>query len=214
MSGSTQTTSSVKPGLLIVTMYEAKGLTLPTVSNNGSSQASMSGSVSNRPQSSARPSQTPSSRPGTASSRPGTSHQHGIHPRYLPYCVLEFDKCEVFVLASSSSTSPEQPTYSSPGNQYKFDVSRDTDLSVQLFLRNPNSNGSNRENDIFLGSCKVQPSFQEPSQVQASSKTKSGTQTPSSGQSGVEWVNLGFGSGSIRIGVEFLANPVHYLLRC
>jgi len=44
--------------------------------------------------------------------------------------------------------------------------------------------------------------------VQASSKTKSGTQTPSFGQSGVEWVNLGFGSGSIKIGVEFLANPV------
>ncbi|EPS44897.1 hypothetical protein H072_1110 [Dactylellina haptotyla CBS 200.50] len=213
MTGNNQLTSTVKPGLLVFTLYEAKGLTLPVVPNApaglspgaagslssmrpASSQARMVGSVTN------------SSRPGTASSRPGTGYTHtvGIHPRYLPYCVVEFDKCEVFITASPKSSAPSAPIYDPPHNQYKFDVSRETDLTVQLFLRNPTSTGNNRENDIFVGSCKVQPRFEE-SSAQTTSKSKSSSQTPQPGHAGIDWVDLGFGSGSVRIGLDYVANP-------
>ncbi|KAK6337710.1 hypothetical protein TWF696_001193 [Orbilia brochopaga] len=216
MPGNTHVTSTVKPGLLIFTLYEAKGLTLPNIPTTqaglnpgaagslnsmrpASSQARMAGSVA------------AGSRPGTSSSRPGTGYNHvgGIHPRYLPYCVVEFDKCEVFLTASPRSSAPTSPTYDAPSNQYKFDVSRETDLTVQLYLRNPTSTGNNRENDFFLGSCKVQPRFEETSSQQTTSaKSKaSAPTTPLPVHAGIDWVNLGFGSGSVKIGLEYVANP-------
>ncbi|KAK6531597.1 hypothetical protein TWF694_002782 [Orbilia ellipsospora] len=214
MTGDNQVTSTVKPGLLVFTLYEAKGLTLPNNQTAPSSLgAGVAGSMSSmRPASSqARmaSSVASSSRPGTASSRPGTGYTHvvGIHPRYLPYCVVEFDKCEVFITASPKSSAPTAPIYDPPHNQYKFDVSRETDLTVQLYLRNPLSTGNNRENDILVGSCKVQPRFEEAAQQTASSKSKSSSQTASqSGLAGIEWVNLGFGGGSVRIGLHYVAN--------
>ncbi|EWC47202.1 hypothetical protein DRE_03321 [Drechslerella stenobrocha 248] len=214
MPVNTQVTSTVKPGLLVFTLYEAKGLTLPNIPTTqpghipgaagslsslrpASSQARMAGSI------------TPGSRPGT-SSRPGTGYSYGgIHPRFLPYCAVEFDKCEVFLTASPKSSGPTAPMYDSPANQYKFDVSRETDLTVQFYLRNPSSTGNNRENDFFLGSCKVQPRFEETSgQQTAPTKSKSSAPvTPLPLHSGIDWVNLGFGSGSVKIGLDYIVVP-------
>ncbi|KAF3160334.1 hypothetical protein TWF106_002733 [Orbilia oligospora] len=216
MTGSTHVTSTVKPGLLVFTLYEAKGLTLPNIptTQTGLLSGSVGSFNSMRPASSqARMASyvTPGSRPGTSSSRPGTGYSHGggIHPRYLPYCVVEFDKCEVFLTASPKSPAPNAPVYDSPANQYKFDVSRETDLTVQLYLRNPSSTGNHRENDFFLGSCKVQPRFEEvTAQQTAPPKSKSSTlPTPQPGHAGIDWVTLGFGSGSVRIGLDYVANP-------
>ncbi|KAF3923119.1 Phototropin-2 [Dactylellina cionopaga] len=216
MTGDTQAASTVKPGLLVFTLYEAKGLTLPNIPT--APKGLVSGVAGS--QTSARPvssqariagSLASGSRPGTSSSRPGTGHNHGggISPLHFPYCVLEFDKTEVFLTASPRSTNATTPIYDSPGNQYKFDVSRETDLTLQLYLRNPLSKGSNRENDFFLGSCKVTPRFEETtSQQAASSKSKSSVQTtPQPGHAGIDWVNLGFGTGSVRIGLDYVANP-------
>ena len=135
--------------------------------------------------------------------------------RYLPYALLDFDKLQVFV--DSVSGSPENPYWAGDNTQYKFDVSRVTELSVQLYLRNPNARqGAGRSEDIFLGACKVNPRFEEPRQYaedpKASKKDREkgalahAEQERSMGQSGAEWLNVQFGTGQIRIGVAFVEN--------
>ncbi|MCJ1387354.1 hypothetical protein MMC18_000197 [Xylographa bjoerkii] len=222
-----------KPGILIVTLHEGKGFSLPPhyqqafgsqfqnslAANNGFAAA---GSM--RPNSSAA--RTPGGIPGSysANSRPQTTSgginsaptNHGRYSsRHLPYALLDFDKLQVFV--DSVSGSPENPYWAGDNTQYKFDVSRVTDLSVQLYLRNPNARpGVGRSEDIFLGACKVNPRFEEPRQyvedAKASKKDKEkgalafAQQERELGQSGSEWLELAFGTGSLKIGVTFVEN--------
>jgi serum/glucocorticoid-regulated kinase 2 len=99
---------------------------------------------------------------------------------------------------------------------YKFDVSRATELSVQLYLRNPLSSGPSRNDDIFVGVCKVNPRFEEAHRFaedpKASKKDKEkaaaafAEKEKSLGQMGSEWLSLQFGSGNIKIGVEYVEN--------
>ncbi|MCJ1295360.1 hypothetical protein MMC34_006922 [Xylographa carneopallida] len=222
-----------KPGILIVTLHEGKGFSLPphyqqafgpqfqnsVAANNGFAAA---GSM--RPSSSAA--RTPGGIPGSYSvnSRPQTTSgginsaptNHGRYSsRHLPYALLDFDKLQVFVDAVSGS--PENPYWAGDNTQYKFDVSRVTDLSVQLYLRNPNARpGAGRSEDIFLGACKVNPRFEEPRQyvedAKASKKDKEkgalafAQQERELGQSGSEWLEVTFGTGSVKIGVTFVEN--------
>jgi serum/glucocorticoid-regulated kinase 2 len=205
--------TEVKPGILIVTLHEGKGFSLPQQHAQAFAQAmaqanSMAGSMSYG-----------SFRPGTASSR-GSGQVAGSYTRpqsggginaaptnhgryssrYLPYALLDFDKVQVFVDAVSGT--PENPYWAGDNTQYKFDVSRVTELSVQLYLRNPNARpGSGRNDDIFLGACKVKPIFRE---VHDKKEKVSGEQD--AGQHGSEWLNLTFGTGSVLIGVRFVEN--------
>lgn len=200
--GEHTSTSTVAPGLLIVTIHEAQGLTMPTGSN-------FSGGSNGRPTSSSSKTSgvgsiAGSHRPGSSSSTHGApthGHQRNLSKLFRTYCVIEFDKTQVIVNAISGSL--DAPTFAGSATQYKFDVSRNTDLSIGIYMRNPGSSGG-RDEDFFLGSCKVQPRFEEPQA--AGAQGKKGQAPPAPGQSGVEWVQLTGASGSLKVGVEYRQN--------
>lgn len=162
-------TSTIKPGLLTVTIHDAVGLSLP-------------------------PSYTPHHGSSAASSllQSLSSHQHR---RFLPYMVLEFDKTQVILDAKSGSI--ETPKWDETAN---FDVSRDETLTLSIYVRNTSGflsslssgssssmpSGQRRHEDIFLGSCKVVPSWD-------SRKTDN-------------WVAISWGSGKVHVSVQFRQN--------
>ena len=223
-----------KPGILIVTLYEGKGFSLPPhyqqvlnlqLQNSVSASNGFSGAGSMR-SNPASASRIPGGISGSYASNlrqpPATGSINAaptIHGRYsskyLPYALLDFDKVQVFVDAVSGS--PENPYWAGENTQYKFDVSRITELSVQLYLRNPNAHpGAGRNEDIFLGVCRVNPRFEEIRQYvedpKASKKDRERSalvfaqQEKQLGQSGAEWLDVAFGTGSVRIGVAFVEN--------
>ncbi|KAL7267999.1 Serine/threonine-protein kinase [Rhizina undulata] len=178
-------TSTVKPGLLIVTLHEAKGLTVPPSNSSQRPPSSNSGT---------------GSRPGTAGNATAShGHSRALSKLFRVYCVLEFDKTQVIVNANAGTL--DSPVFASYTTQFKFDVSRDTDLSIGIYMKNPGSPGS-RDEDAFLGSCKVQPRFEEP--VPQSSKKSQAP--PGPGMSGVEWVPFSNSTGSVKVGVEYRRN--------
>jgi serum/glucocorticoid-regulated kinase 2 len=142
---------------------------------------------------------------------------HGRYStKYLPYALLDFEKNQVFVDAVSGT--PENPLWAGDNTAFKFDVSRKTDLNVQLYLRNPTARqGAGRNDDIFLGAVKVHPRFEEQSQPyiddpklgkkeNQKAAAAHAAQERNLGQLGAEWLELQFGSGSIKIGVSFVEN--------
>ncbi|KAA6414898.1 MAG: AGC AKT kinase [Lasallia pustulata] len=225
--------ASVKPGILIVTLHEGRGFSLPPQyqqafssqmqnSYSGGNGFAVAGSMrpnsaSFRGQNTMAGSYANNTRPQSTSG--GINAAPTIHgrysTRYLPYALLDFDKLQVFVDAVSGS--PENPFWAGENTQYKFDVSRATELNVQLYLRNPNARlGSGRSEDIFLGVCRVNPRFEEPRQYvedpKASRRDREkgaaafAQQERQSGQSGAEWLEVAFGTGSVKVGVTFIEN--------
>ncbi|KAL8718030.1 MAG: hypothetical protein Q9225_004800 [Loekoesia sp. 1 TL-2023] len=212
-----------KPGILIVTLHEGKGFSLPPHYQQMQSahlQNSLAGGSGFSVAGSAR---TPSGMAGSyANTRPqstGINAAPTIHGRYssrhLPYALLDFDKLQVFVDAVSGS--PENPLWAGENTSYKFDVSRVTELSVQLFLRNPNArSGAGRSEDIFLGVIRINPRFEEPKPYvedpKANKKDREknlaayAQQERQMGQSGEEWLDVAYGTGSLKIGVKFVEN--------
>ncbi|CDS05593.1 hypothetical protein LRAMOSA08121 [Lichtheimia ramosa] len=76
---------------------------------------------------------------------------------WLPYVVLEFDKNEILVDALAGDAT--NPIYHYRAN---FDVSRTSDVSISIYLRQPpKAQGSTERttNDYFLGAVKLQPNF-------------------------------------------------------
>lgn len=126
---------------------------------------------------------------------------HGRYSsKYLPYALVDFDKQQVFINAVSGT--PENPLWAGGNTQYKFDVSRVTDLTVSLYIRNPSAPpNAGRVDDIFIGKCLVQPRFEESQASEAKAKKETGQ-----GQIGAEWLDIQFGSGSMKIGVNFVEN--------
>lgn len=195
-----------KPGILVVTLHEGQGFSLPEQhrsaftsqhhgslsTNNATSLAGSMANGSNRPHSSA----------GGFGAIP-TNHGR-ISGKYMPYALLDFDKVQVFV--NSVDGKPENPLWAGGNTQYKFDVSRVTELVIHLYMRNPNAPpGVGRSQDIFLGVARINPSFEE-RQV-ATDEAKSGKKVESTskeGHSGVEWVDVQYGTGKIKIGVEYV----------
>ena len=115
------------------------------------------------------------------------------------------------------SGSPENPLWAGENTSYKFDVSRVTELSVQLFLRNPNARpGAGRSEDIFLGVVRINPRFEERKPYVEDPKASKKDQERSMaaytqqerqmGQSGEDWLDLTYGTGSLKIGVNFVEN--------
>lgn len=141
---------------------------------------------------------------------------HGRYSsRYLPYALLDFDKVQVFVDAVSGS--PQNPYWPGENTSYKFDVSRATELTAQIYLRNPNARpGAGRSEDIFLGIVRVNPRFEEVKQYvedpKASKKDRERgmaaftQQERQLGQVGSEWLDVAFGTGSLKVGVVFIEN--------
>ncbi|KAF2489292.1 serine/threonine protein kinase-like protein [Lophium mytilinum] len=221
----------LKPGILIVTLYEGKGFSLPAGSEaafttSGHHQGSLStggfsvaGSM--RPNSSSRnqgvagsySNNRPQSAAGSINAVPTI---HGRYSsKYLPYALVDFDKQQVFINAVQGT--PENPLWAGGNTQYKFDVSRTTELNISLYIRNPSAApNAGRNDDIFIGTCKVHPRFEEQQpyvedqKLSKKDKEKAAAAHAESergkAQAGADWINLGYGTGSMRIGVNFVEN--------
>ncbi|PYH75852.1 serine/threonine-protein kinase gad8 [Aspergillus uvarum CBS 121591] len=208
----------VKPGILIVTLHEGRGFALsPHYQQIFNSHFQSSNAYGMRPSSSSSHSAHGQAGSFVQSARPqstsgGINAAPTIHGRYstkyLPYALLDFEKNQVFVDAVSGS--PENPLWAGDNTAYKFDVSRKTELNVQLYLRNPAARpGAGRSEDIFLGAVKVHPRFEEALPHAEDPKSKKDNKQPQErqfGQLGAEWLDLQFGSGSIKVGVSFVEN--------
>lgn len=212
-----------KPGILVVTLHEGQNFSLPEqhrqafqqVSHQGSLSSSVTGSV--RPGSRGTPGSFVNGRPQTSGGGfSGIPSNHGrISSKYLPYALLDFDKVQVFV--NSVSGNPENPLWAGDNTQYKFDVSRVTELAVHLYMRNPNAPpGAGRSQDIFVGVVRINPRFEEKQQFvddpKASKKDREkaaaehASKERSMGISGLEWVDVQYGTGKLKIGVEYVEN--------
>ena len=157
-----------------------------------------------------------SSRPQSSGGFGAIPTNHGrISTKYMPYALIDFDKVQVFV--NSVEGNPENPLWAGSNTQYKFDVSRVTELAVHLYIRNPNAApGSGRSQDIFLGVVRINPRFEEKQQFvedpKASKKDREKAATEFAnnqralGHSGVEWVDVQYGTGKLKIGVEYVEN--------
>ncbi|OJK03723.1 serine/threonine-protein kinase [Aspergillus aculeatinus CBS 121060] len=208
----------VKPGILIVTLHEGRGFALsPHYQQIFNSHFQSNNAYGMRPSSSSSHSAHGQAGSFVQSARPqstsgGINAAPTIHGRYstkyLPYALLDFEKNQVFVDAVSGS--PENPLWAGDNTAYKFDVSRKTELNVQLYLRNPAARpGAGRSEDIFLGAVKVHPRFEEALPHAEDPKSKKDNKQPQErqlGQLGAEWLDLQFGSGSIKVGVSFVEN--------
>lgn len=228
----------LKPGILIVTLHEGKSFSLPPGAENAFGTTHHQGSLSTgggfsvagsmRPNSSSRNqggtvgsyvnSNRPQSAAGSINAVPTI---HGRYSsKYLPYALVDFDKQQVFINAVSGT--PENPLWAGGNTQYKFDVSRTTDLSISLYIRNPNASpNAGRNEDIFIGTCKVSPRFEElqpyVEDQKSSKKDKEkaaaahAEQERTLGQAGAEWIDVQYGTGSMKIGVNFVENRQHSL---
>jgi serum/glucocorticoid-regulated kinase 2 len=217
-----------RPGILIVTMHEGQGFSLPdqykqSLSNHQQNSLStgngfgVAGSVRSGSSQTVAGSYSNNARPQTsAGGFQAVPSNHGrISSKYLPYALLDFDKLQVFVNAVSGT--PENPLWAGDNTQYKFDVSRVTELAVHLYLRNPNApQGSGRSQDIFLGVTRINPRFEESHtyiedpKLSKKDKEKAAAefakQESSLGQAGAQWLDVAYCTGKIRIGVNYIEN--------
>ncbi|KAH8691296.1 putative serine/threonine protein kinase [Talaromyces proteolyticus] len=215
----------VKPGILVVTLHEGKGFSLsPHYQQLFNTHFQINNGPVRPNSSSSHSGQTPGSythpaRPQSISS--GINAAPTIHGRYLtkdlPYALLDFEKNQVFVDAVSGS--PENPLWAGDNTAYKFDVSRQTELSVQLYIRNPAARpGVGRNEDIFLGAVKMHPQLEafkpyveDPKLSKKDNQKAAAEHERNAEQRGSEWLELQFGTGSIKIGVKFVETRAHSL---
>lgn len=214
--------SPAKSGILIVTLHEARDLSLPQSHQERYKAAFQPAGSSFGVAGSARGDGLVSSsyaHNGRSSSQAGEGINAAptVHGRYnsrnLPYALLDFDKMQVFVDAVSGT--PQNPYWAGDNTSYKFDVSRQTELTVNIFLRNPGAPaGAGRSQDIFLGVVKVDPKMQEAGRPAAShmnseDRSRSSPSHPSDLQrtsNGTHWIDVAYGTGSMRIGIAFIEN--------
>ncbi|KAI0113673.1 serine/threonine-protein kinase gad8 [Nemania sp. FL0031] len=200
-----------KAGVLIVTLYEARGLSLPDQYQNAfTPQSSANSHSTGDTQSLAN-----SGRPTPTTDRPdptsgsgfeGIPTVHGrVSGKYMPYALVDFDKVQIFV--NSIDGKPDSPLWAGSNTQYKFDVSRVEELTIQLFIRNPAvPPGSGRAQDIFLGVAHLNPRFEAKPPLEDETSTKKGGSEPMSEFSGVGWVDIQHGTGKLQIGVDYTEN--------
>lgn len=170
--------STRKPGILIVTLHEGRGFSLPDSHRN------LFSAQPNKP-SSSRPTSFfgHSSKKSTGLADIPTNHGR-ISGKYMPYALLDFDKVQVFVNAVDGT--PENPTWAGTNTQYKFDVSQVKPLIVHLYVRNPAAEpGSGRTQDISVGNVRIDPQLEEPH------------------KGVVEWYDVQNGTGKVQLSVEY-----------
>ena len=188
-----------KPGILIVTVHEACGLSLPDQYDSLQQVKSSTASVVESEPRTSISSQSPPKRSQTPAGRgfPGLPTIHGrVSSKYMPYALVDFDKTQVFI--NSVQGTPENPVFPGANTQFKFDVSRITSLTIYLFMRNPNADpGSGRTQDVQIGVVRVTP------QLQGNDATG---KESARGFGGVGWFDVQQGTGKLEIGVEFVEN--------
>jgi serum/glucocorticoid-regulated kinase 2 len=221
----------LKPGILIITLHEGRGFSLPPGTEDKFRSQQHVGSLSSgggfsvagslRPNASRIPATVgsyvsgarPSSAAGAINAVPTI---HGRYSsKYLPYALIDFDKQQVFINAVSGT--PENPVWAGDNTQYKFDVSRMTDVSISLYIRNPNTPpNTGRNDDIFIGTYRITPRFEEvlpyveDPKLGKKDREKAAAaraeQDRSLGQAGTEWLEIQHGTGNMKVGVQFVEN--------
>lgn len=206
-----------KPGTLRVTIHEGKGFSLPPDAERlftnppaagagfGSQNSVRQGSGSLAQGSTLGSSYTNFGRQkptnGGINNLP-TNHGR-YNPKYLPYALVDFDKQQVFV--SSVSGSPENPLWAGDNTGYQFDVSRPAEITLELYIRNPYAPPSaGRNHDVLIGRCKYTPKFEENPRPVSAGKGGRGGNYQHDSNSGVGWINLQYGTGSLKFGMEFV----------
>ena len=214
-------TNTAKGGILVLTLHEARGLSLPEEHQNVflSQLATDRTGPGKELEFGNLESPSMASQPATSStlssSRSHTAVGSGfkriprvngrVPAKYMPYALVDFDKVQVFI--NSVGGDPENPFWAGPNTQYKFDVSRVAELTVQLFIRNPHSKpGSGRSQDIFLGVAHLDPRLKpgKPANMTACSGETDREQYP--GFASTQWVDVQSGTGKFRLGVEIVQN--------
>lgn len=218
-----------KPGILVLTLHEGMGFSLPeeaerlfsasSTQSHGSAAPGRGNAPQNVAGSYANYNRQPRSHTNTAINAAPTVHGR-YSSKHLPYALVDFDKQQVFVNAVSGT--PEHPLWAGDNTAYKFDVSRATDLTLSFYIRNPNAPATaGRNHDIFIGTCRVNPRFDEVKPAvedpKASRRDREKAaaavahQERSLGQSGAEWLNIQFGTGTVKVGVQFIENRARSL---
>ena len=209
-----------KPGILVVTIHEGKGFSL----TKEDEERFLSGGANGYQPGHNRPNSTSLAQgsvvPGSVGGRPKTSGGainsvptvHGRYSsKYLPYALVDFDKQQIFV--NGVSGSPEDPQWAGSSTQYKFDVSRPVDIGISIYIRNPSAPANaGRSTDIWLGSTRITPSFEQQRPGSASAKAAGSGE----GQSGTAWSTIWWQNphnntdvqqrGQINVGVNFVEN--------
>ncbi|CAE6460347.1 unnamed protein product [Rhizoctonia solani] len=179
-------------GLLLINVLAARGLTLPSGVEMppavekalNSQQAQIAASVT---------SSSVSQRQQQAKGHKTRDSMQRKQCWWLPYVVLEFDKNEVLIDALGGEIAAPVWMY-----QANFDVSRASEISLQIYLRsgsNATTNGSDDmgKSDIFLGNVKLTPDFEFVGVKD-------------------EWFPLAGGSGQINVQVSYKQQFVRSLL--
>jgi serum/glucocorticoid-regulated kinase 2 len=119
--------------------------------------------------------------------------------KYRPYALVTFDKMQVLI--KSVNGNPENPVWAGPSTQHKFNVSRAAELTVHLYLRNPDATpGSGRAQDICLGVARLNPQLGPLEGIAPVTEE----QDQSLGFRGVGWVDIHHGTGRLQIGVDYV----------
>lgn len=174
-----------RSGLLVIRVVDARGLSLPpgqsvppmiarALAQAGPNGASMAGSLTHGN--------------GGAGNRQSMQRKQCW---WLPYLVLEFDKNEVLIDALGGDVSA--PVWMYKAN---FDVSRNSEISLQCYLRSgegPGQSAANKDGqgddvmgmgDVYLGGVKFVPDFENQRTTD-------------------EWYPLSSGSGQVHIQVSY-----------
>jgi len=216
----------LKPGTLRVTLHEGRGFSLPPEAERmfaaTSGAGAQIGTSARQPPASISAGSVARSyaqygqpKPPNGAGMSGLPTNHGRYSaKHLPYALVDFDKQQVFV--NSVSGNPENPLWAGDNTGYQFDVSRIADLTISFYLRNPSApQSAGRNHDILIGTCKVNPRFEEAPKavVDAKKKAMAAGQTDRSAAANATagWVHLTYGSGMFKLGVEFVETRQHSL---
>jgi len=126
------------------------------------------------------------------------------------YAVLDFDKSQVLFPATSGTV--EHPLWA--GCSRKFDLSHLMELSVYLYVRNALSTRyAGRIQDICLGVARIRPKFEEHDRFEDLKMTELtiaelNQQNTISHQ---KWLELEYGTGKIRVSVDYSENKTQLL---
>lgn len=177
------------PGTLVVTLYEARGLSLPKQHGNY---------ISSQDPANPHNVQGPEFSPGRDSRGVPTTYGQ-VSGKYMPYALVDFDMVQILV--NSLDGSPENPFWAGANTQYKFDVTRVAELTVHLYMRNPNATSdAGRTQDILLGTVRLHPQFDGKGLAGGLKSDKVDHDC------GIEWVDIHHGMGKLHIGVDYTEN--------
>jgi len=180
-----------RTGMLTIRVLWAEGLAVPA----GTAVPSAVQAALSSQQAKVAASMSPSSVTQSRLAAAGRSKRDSVQRTqcwWLPYLVMEFEVNQILITPLGGEL--EQPLYM---YQAHFDVSRNSEISIQSYLRTDEpkrgtDGADDMGNDLFMGGIKFTPDFDS-----------MGTQD--------QWYSLTGGAGKILIGVAFQPSSGHTL---